>query len=69
MTREEIIKNKGSLRGADLRGANLRGADLRGADLRDANLYGADLYGAIVEKNQFEDIVLGIGLCIHESNH
>jgi hypothetical protein len=46
MTREQILKNKNNLQGADLRGVNLRGADLRGANLRGANLGLADLCAA-----------------------
>ena len=33
-----VVKEKGSLRGADLRGADLTDADLRSADLTDADL-------------------------------
>jgi hypothetical protein len=46
MTREEIIKNKANLSGADLSGANLSNADLSGAYLFGADLSGADLSGA-----------------------
>jgi hypothetical protein len=46
MTREEIIKNKANLSGADLSGADLSNADLSGADLSNADLSGAYLLNA-----------------------
>jgi hypothetical protein len=46
MTREEIIKNKANLSGADLSGANLSNADLSGANLSNADLSGAYLLNA-----------------------
>jgi hypothetical protein len=46
MTREEIIKNKANLSGANLSNANLSGADLSNAYLFGADLSGADLSGA-----------------------